>query len=44
MFGLAELRGRTRNDDGTWSGEWDPTNAADLIKYTAQHKYPVVGW
>ncbi|KAF9626521.1 hypothetical protein IFM89_034455 [Coptis chinensis] len=44
-FGLNALIGRTKaSDNGTHVGDWDSTNARDLIKYTVSKGYNIDSW
>ncbi|KAE9601927.1 putative glycosidase [Lupinus albus] len=43
-FGLNALRGRHKISDTVWGGDWDPTNAKDLISYTISKRYKIDSW
>ncbi|CAN6202329.1 unnamed protein product [Urochloa humidicola] len=44
VFGLNALNGRVPLPDGSMGGPWDYTNAASLIRYTANKGYQIHGW
>ncbi|CAD6340054.1 unnamed protein product [Miscanthus lutarioriparius] len=44
VFGLNALNGRVPLPDGSVGGPWDYTNAASLIRYTANKGYRIHGW
>jgi hypothetical protein len=44
VFGLNALNGRVPLPDGSMGGPWDYTNAASLIRYTANKGYRIHGW
>ncbi|XP_062233472.1 heparanase-like protein 3 [Phragmites australis] len=44
VFGLNALNGRVPLPDGSLGGPWDYTNAASLIRYTANKGYQIHGW
>ncbi|KAL6606098.1 hypothetical protein ACP70R_041751 [Stipagrostis hirtigluma subsp. patula] len=44
VFGLNALNGRVKLPDGSVGGPWDYTNAASLIRYTADKGYTIHGW
>ncbi|MED6221114.1 hypothetical protein PIB30_051253 [Stylosanthes scabra] len=43
-FGLNALNGRHKTKHSTWVGDWDPTNAHDLINYTISKGYNIDSW
>ncbi|WOK99658.1 heparanase-like protein 1 [Canna indica] len=43
-FGLNALIGRRRGNKGTWTGDWNSTNARDFIEYTISQGYQVDSW
>ncbi|KAK7292182.1 hypothetical protein RIF29_07942 [Crotalaria pallida] len=43
-FGLNALRGRHKISQTVWGGDWDPTNAKDLINYTISKRYKIDSW
>lgn len=43
-FGLNALYGRHQIRKDVWGGDWDFSNAYELIKYTAAKKYPIDAW
>ncbi|KAJ0982038.1 hypothetical protein J5N97_010293 [Dioscorea zingiberensis] len=43
-FGLNALNGRKLVDEDLYVGDWDPTNAHDLINYTLSKGYKVESW
>ncbi|KAL6898049.1 hypothetical protein ACP4OV_006645 [Aristida adscensionis] len=44
VFGLNALNGRVKLKDGSMGGPWNYTNAASLIRYTAEKGYKIHGW
>ncbi|KAH7688469.1 Baicalin-beta-D-glucuronidase protein [Dioscorea alata] len=44
VFGLNALNGRVPLQDGSVGGPWNSTNAAALIRYTANQGYKIHGW
>ncbi|AQK84105.1 Heparanase-like protein 3 precursor [Zea mays] len=44
VFGINALNGRVPLPDGSMGGPWDYTNAASLIRYTANKGYRIHGW
>ncbi|CAA0813461.1 Heparanase-like protein 3 [Striga hermonthica] len=44
IFGLNPLTGKIIERDNNATGPWDPTNAASLIRYTAEKGYNIHGW
>lgn len=44
MFGLNALNGRVPLQGGAMGGNWDTTNAASFIRYTAGKGYKIYGW
>ncbi|KAK7265839.1 hypothetical protein RJT34_33463 [Clitoria ternatea] len=43
-FGLNALHGRHQTSHTVWGGDWDPTNAYDLINYTVSKGYKIDSW
>jgi len=43
-FGLNALRGRHQLKKGVWGGNWNSSNAHDLIKYTISKGYQIDSW
>ncbi|MED6206042.1 hypothetical protein PIB30_023258 [Stylosanthes scabra] len=43
-FGLNALNGRHKTKHSTWVGDWDSTNAHDLINYTISKGYKIDSW
>lgn len=43
-FGLNALYGRRQIKKRVWGGDWDSTNAYELMKYTVAKGYPVDSW
>ncbi|KAK7259437.1 hypothetical protein RIF29_25044 [Crotalaria pallida] len=43
-FCLNALRGRHKISQTVWGGDWDPTNAKDLINYTISKRYKIDSW
>ncbi|KAL8141898.1 hypothetical protein V2J09_014930 [Rumex salicifolius] len=43
-FGLNALYGRHKSKTIEWVGDWDPSNAIDLIKYTISKGYKIDSW
>ncbi|CAL0325768.1 unnamed protein product [Lupinus luteus] len=43
-FGLNALYGRNKLSETVWGGDWDPSNAKDLINYTISKRYKVDSW
>ena len=45
-FGLNALIGRHKKSDthNAWTGDWDSTNAYDLINYTVSKGYKIDSW
>ncbi|KAJ0984788.1 hypothetical protein J5N97_003144 [Dioscorea zingiberensis] len=44
IFGLNALNGRVPLKNGSVRGPWNSTNAAALIRYTFNKRYPIHGW
>uniref|UniRef100_M8D0M8 Heparanase-like protein 3 n=1 Tax=Aegilops tauschii TaxID=37682 RepID=M8D0M8_AEGTA len=44
VFGLNALNGRVPLQGGAMGGNWDTTNAASFIRYTAGKGYKIYGW
>ncbi|KAF7094054.1 hypothetical protein CFC21_096410 [Triticum aestivum] len=44
VFGLNALNGRVPLQGGAMGGNWDTTNAASFIRYTAGKGYKIHGW
>ncbi|XP_020595440.1 heparanase-like protein 3 [Phalaenopsis equestris] len=44
IFGLNALNGRVPLQDGSLGGPWNHTNAASLIRYSANKGYNIFGW
>lgn len=44
IFGLNALNGRSLRSDGSAVGNWDPSNAESLIRYTVEKGYNIHGW
>lgn len=42
-FGLNALSGKkpSKEDKKNWKGDWDPTNAIDLMEYTISKGYNI---
>jgi len=43
-FGLNALQGRHPSGHSVWRGDWDSSNAYDLINYTVSKGYKIDSW
>ena len=43
-FGLNALYGRRKIKGITWGGDWDSSNAENLMKYTLSKGYQIDSW